>query len=203
MKKVAFAALVAALRQQGDAAQRFLVAVAGPPGAGKSTLSRRLADALPHSAVLQADGFHHDNMLLDRMGRRDRKGAPDTFDVDGLDVMIGRVRNRDHVLAPVFDRTLDISRAAAVEIGPDRRYVIVEGNYLALDTAPWNRLAAHFDAVVFLDVPRGELEARLVRRWTELGLSPSQVRRHVDGNDLPNADLVLARSGGFDFVVAG
>ncbi|MER2534130.1 MAG: nucleoside/nucleotide kinase family protein [Rhizobiaceae bacterium] len=195
--------LVAALRQRGRNAPRLMIAVAGPPGAGKSTLSRQLADALGDSAILQADGFHFDDMLLDRLGKRHRKGAPDTFDVDGLDIMIGRLRRRDPVLAPIFDRRLEIARAAAIEIEPQRRYVIVEGNYLALNSAPWNRLRMHFDVVVFIDVQRDELERRLVRRWTELGSTPDEVHRHVVGNDLLNVDTVLTDSGGFDFVVTG
>lgn len=203
MSVVAFDELVVALRERGHNASRLVIALAGPPGAGKSTLSWRLMAALEDCAVLQADGFHYDDMLLERLGKRHRKGAPDTFDVDGLDIMIERLRRCEPVLAPVFDRRFEIARAAAIEIEPGHKFVAVEGNYLALNLAPWNRLRRHFDVVVFIDVPRGELERRLMRRWSELGSTPDEVERHVAGNDLLNADTVLEHSGGFDFVIAG
>lgn len=203
MRRVSFDVLVSTLQQQRPSAERTIVAVAGPPGAGKSTFSRKLAGALPDSAILQADGFHYDDALLDEMGMRHRKGAPDTFDVNGLDVMIGRVGRRERVFAPIFDRRLEIARAAAVEIDAKRQYVIVEGNYLAFDLPPWNQLRKHFDCVVFIDVPRDELERRLVRRWTNLGLRPEEVRRHVADNDLLNVDAVLGQSSNFDFVISG
>lgn len=202
MSTVEFDDLVHSLRERGHNTQRFIIALAGPPGAGKSTLSWRLTAALEDAAILQADGFHCDDTLLERLGKRHRKGAPDTFDVDGLDIMIQRLRRRERVLAPIFDRRLEIARAAAMEIEPEDKFIIVEGNYLALDVAPWNRLRRHFDAIVFIDVPRAELERRLVRRWSELGFAPDEVERHVAGNDMLNADTVLEHSSGFDYLIA-
>ncbi len=191
------------IRMRSRGADRFVVAIAGPPGAGKSTLAASLAARLPpaETAVLQADGFHFDNDLLVRLGRRDRKGAPDTFDVAGLDVMLGRIRAReDRLVAPVFDRGLDVARAGAIEIGAQVRLVLVEGNYLLLTRGPWAALRRRFDLTIRIDVPRAELERRLLARWHELGWSVAAARAWVDGNDLPNVDTVLADSGPADFV---
>lgn len=191
------------IRTRAAGSDRFVVAIAGPPGAGKSTLSHDLAARLPpaETAVLQADGFHFDNDLLVRLGRRDRKGAPDTFDVAGLDVLLGRIRAcEEAVVAPVFDRTLDVARAGALVIGAEIRLVLVEGNYLLLTHGPWAALRSSFDLTIRIDVPRTELERRLLARWHDLGWTAAAARAWVDGNDLPNVDTVLADSGPADIV---
>lgn len=193
--------LAATIVDRARHSRRYLTALAGPPGSGKSTLSEALAAALPpgSAAVVQADGFHFDNVLLDRLGRRAWKGAPDTFDCRGLDFLLRRIRNSEpDVIAPVFDRTLDVARAGAVMIGEHVRHVIVESNYLALGTGPWSLLRQHFDCTVFIEVPRQELQRRLMNRWLDLGFSADAARQKVEGNDLRNADLVLSQSRGWD-----
>lgn len=67
---------------------RSIVGIAGAPGAGKSTLAQKLADYLTdvlniHSAYLPMDGFHFSNEVLRQKQLLDRKGAPETFDVNG------------------------------------------------------------------------------------------------------------------------
>lgn len=176
---------------------RVVVALAGPPGAGKSTLSGRLLAALPagEAALVPMDGFHFDNAVLGAMGLRDRKGAPETFDCAGLAATLRRIRSGERdVAVPIFDREGDLARAGAAIIPADARFVLVEGNYLLLDRAPWSELAPLFDLTIVLDVPMAELERRLLARWADLGRSEEAARAWVEGNDLPNARLVLAGS---------
>lgn len=177
--------------------RRVIIALAGPPGAGKSTLSERLLAVLPvgEAALVPMDGFHFDNAVLDEMGLRNRKGAPETFDCDGLAAMLRRIRSgRQPVAVPVFDREADLARAGAAIIPADTRIVLVEGNYLLLDRAPWSELAPLFDLTIFIDVPMAELERRLLARWRDLGRSEEEASTWVDGNDLPNARLVIESS---------
>ena len=182
---------------------RRMVALAGPPGAGKSTLVEGLLVALgPVAAVLPMDGYHLDNALLDARDERRRKGAPWTFDVGGLARDLQRLSADDGpVLVPVFDRGLDLSRAAAREIGPEVRVVLVEGNYLLLDQAPWDALAGFWDVTVALDVPEPVLKARLMQRWLDHDHTEAEALARVEANDLPNARLVLANSRAADLVV--
>lgn len=187
---------------------RHLVAIAGPPGAGKSTLAGALTEHLNTdgdfaAALVGMDGFHFDDRVLKQRGWHDRKGAPHTFDVAGLAVLLGRLRRiePEPTAIPVFDRSIEISRAGAALIGPDIRVVIVEGNYLLLDQAPWSSLAAFFGTTVMLTAAPEALAARLDARWRHYGLSAEQIRRKLDGNDLPNARTVLELSRKADIVI--
>ncbi|WP_265499894.1 nucleoside/nucleotide kinase family protein [Paracoccus beibuensis] len=162
----AFDDLVGRLRDWTAGPERRLVALAGPPGAGKSHVADRLTAALPGAAVLQMDGFHLDDALLAERGDLARKGAPRTFDLDGLASILDRLAADDGraVLVPVFDRTFEISRAAAREIAADVRLVLVEGSYLLLDSPGWRDLRSHFALSIMLEVPEDVSRARLEAR---------------------------------------
>jgi pantothenate kinase len=195
-----FEGLARALGAAGDGGKRRIVAVAGPPGSGKSTFAERLAERLG-GAVLPMDGFHYDDIVLLARGHRPRKGAPFTFDVDGLATTLARLAADDGraVAVPVFDRSIEIARAGARIIAPATRTVVVEGNYLLLDDPAWTPLARHFDATVMLDVPMPVIEARLLARWQDL--EGDALRAKMEENDLPNARLVAAHSVPADFLV--
>ncbi|MBD3763671.1 MAG: nucleoside triphosphate hydrolase [Rhodobacterales bacterium] len=186
---------------------RMLVALAGAPGAGKSTLAEATCAALNDhapglAAVMPMDGYHLDNAVLDARGLRPRKGAPQTFDVDGLARDLARLRAADRpVILPVFDRDLDLARAGAREVAPEVPVILVEGNYLLLDRTPWADLAPLFDLTVFLQVPEAELERRLIARWLHHGHGPEAARARALGNDIPNARLVAAASRSADITL--
>ncbi|WBU61699.1 nucleoside/nucleotide kinase family protein [Paracoccus albus] len=172
--------------------KRRIVAIAGAPASGKSTLAEWLNQNLSASAILPMDGFHYDDAVLDAWGLRQRKGAPPTFDVDGLGHMLSRLVANDgrDVAVPVFDRKLEISRAGARIIGPDVRLILCEGNYLLLDDPAWRPLSQHFDLTVMVEGDLAEIEARLQQRWLGQPDGPEKVRL----NDLPNARLVIQNS---------
>jgi pantothenate kinase len=194
-------------RLEGLSSRRAVIAIAGPPGSGKSTFADALCAALNgrragQAAVLPMDGYHLDNAVLDARGWRARKGGPHTFDVDGLARDLDRLRAADKpVLVPVFDRTLDLSRACAREIGVDCPLVLVEGNYLLLRAAPWDTLLPRFDLTIFLHTPADVLRARLMARWLGLGFDPADAASKVDHNDMPNARLISSESGVADITL--
>ena len=194
-------ALLAVIRQRRSETSRLIVALAGPPGSGKSTLAGRLAarlndDDAGSCAVVPMDGFHLDDMLLEPLGWRMRKGAPHTFDAGGLAVALRRLRRNDEaaVAVPVFDRRIEIARAGARLIPQTARVVIVEGNYLLLAAEPWSALHGLFDVKAMVLVSPHTLRARLESRWRGFGLGPDAIAKRLEGNDLPNARLVTAGS---------
>ena len=197
--------LAVTIRDKAEGANRYMVAIAGPPGAGKSTLSEGLFKELSamgeKAIVVPMDGFHFDDAVLEARGLKARKGAPETFDVAGFAVLLQRIRSGEDAIAiPVFDRSLEISRAGARIVQADQPIVVVEGNYLLLDRSPWDALAPYFDRTIFIDVPETVLRERLVRRWLDLGFDPEAARARAEGNDLVNARLVMSASRAADRV---
>lgn len=191
------------------ASSRLLVGLAGAPGSGKSTVAERLvaklnSDARGRAAVLPMDGYHYDDTLLNLLGRRARKGAPDTFDVGGFAHMLKRLRDNSEteIAVPVFDRDIEIARAGARLIPQSVGIIVVEGNYLLLKSAPWSQLKPLFDTTVFLDVSEETLRRRLTKRWQHYQLPVDEIRRKVEENDLPNGRFVIAESVAADCQIA-
>jgi pantothenate kinase len=201
-----FAGLVHAMREKAKGSARFMTAIAGAPGSGKSTLAHNLCGELRQlgesAIVVPMDGFHFDDAVLNARGHRPRKGAPFTFDARGFEALLKRIKACEpEVAIAVFDRTLELSRAAADIVDEKAKFVLVEGNYLLLSEEPWSRLRALFDYSVFIDVPRDELERRLIKRWLDHGFDMDYARNWVASNDLLNIDAVISGSAAADFVL--
>jgi pantothenate kinase len=188
--------------------ERRILAIAGPPAAGKSTLAMDLVQHLDPvepglCALLPMDGFHYDDEVLIARGWLPRKGAPHTFDVGGYASALRRVRANDEesVAVPRFDRSIEIARAGAIVITREVRLIITEGNYLLLDEAPWSQLRPSFDRTVLVLTDLETLEARNRQRWVDIGMDEERIRAKLAGNDMPNARLILERSAKPDWIV--
>lgn len=207
--------LIDRARLLASAGQRRILGIAGPPGAGKSTLADGLAEALgPGAVVVPMDGFHLAGAELRRLGRADRKGAPDTFDEAGYAALLARLRTPggDVVYAPAFDRALEEPVAGSVPVGPEVPLVITEGNYLL----HWPRVRALLDEAWFIgpgspESPGGaeSLEdpadaarvSRLIERHIRYGRSRVEAERWVLRSDEANARLVARTRDRADLIV--
>jgi pantothenate kinase len=192
-----------------DTPPRTLLGITGPPGCGKSTFTAQLADELTRPApgadpravaVVGMDGFHLAQAELDRLGRADRKGAPDTFDAAGFVALLNRLLVEPGVVyAPVFHREIEQPIAGEAAIAPST-LVLVEGNYLLLDGdwAPVRELCAQ---IWYLDVDRRERVSRLITRHQRFRRSPEQAREWVLRSDEANARLIEPGRDRADLVV--
>ena len=188
-----FLARVDALLAQSG---RRLLGLVGPPGAGKSTLAQALLEAFPGAAqVVPMDGYHLANVELARLGRADRKGAPDTFDAAGYLALLQSLREpRDGeiVTAPECRRESAEPVAGAIAVLPDTRLVITEGNYLLLDDGPWAGIAQLLDDCWYVEIDPALRTDRLVARHRQFGRSAEQAADWVAHTDEPNARHIEA-----------
>ncbi|MGW7521413.1 nucleoside/nucleotide kinase family protein [Streptomyces sp. NPDC054796] len=188
---------------------RRVLGIAGPPGAGKSTLAAHLVDALgpDRAALVPMDGFHLADTELRRLGRADRKGAPDTFDPYGYAALLRRLRERrpdETVYAPAFERELEQPVAGSIPVPPEVPLVVTEGNYLLLDdgdAGPWRTAHALLDACWWVALDDAERVRRLIARHVEFGKTPPEAERWVLRSDETNARLVAPGRERADLVV--
>ncbi|WP_026453237.1 nucleoside/nucleotide kinase family protein [Saccharomonospora iraqiensis] len=186
-----------------DTGRRTVLGIAGPPASGKTSLAWRIADALgSHAAVVGMDGFHLAQVELARLGRTDRKGAPDTFDAHGYVHLVRRLsEGREPVYAPEFRREIEEPIAGAVPVPPGVRLVITEGNYLLLDSDPWETLRSLIDEVWYLQPDEDARIARLVTRHRRYGRSLVEAQQRARGSDQRNADLIARTADRADLIV--
>ncbi|MEU3858766.1 nucleoside/nucleotide kinase family protein [Streptomyces sp. NPDC028722] len=187
---------------------RALLGIAGSPGAGKTTLAARLVDALngdgpPWAVHVPMDGFHLADAELDRLGRRGRKGAPDTFDPAGYAALLRRLREEtgEVVYAPAFERVLEQPLAGAIPVPPTARLVVTEGNYLLVREGAWGRVRPCLDEVWFCETDEDERVRRLIARHKEFGKDHAAAVAWVRGTDQRNADLIAATRERADLVL--
>jgi pantothenate kinase len=181
--------IIETMRKRAD--HRELIAIAGPPGSGKTTLAKTLADRLAHCSYLSMDGFHLDNPILIQKGLRERKGAPETFDVSGFMHLLQRLQKKEEVYVPCFDRQTERTINCAYPIPNHHDLVIVEGNYLLLDEPVWRDLDDYWDLAVFVQIDLDIIRARLQQRWAAQGFSEEQATYWIELNDIPNAERVI------------
>ena len=183
-------ALIERLQQLATGPRRLL-GVVGPPGAGKSTLAALMTQSLGERAqAVPMDGYHLAQAELERLGRAQRKGAPDTFDAAGYAALLQRLRQQredEIVYAPDFRREIEEPVAGALPVFPGTPLIITEGNYLLLEEGAWASVALQLDEVWYLQVePNLRLE-RLAQRHQRFGRSREEALAWIASTDEPNA----------------
>ncbi len=187
-----------------DCGDRRILGITGAPGAGKSTLARRLVDALDGAAVLVGmDGYHLAQAELRRLDRAERKGAPDTFDAAGYVALLRRLRNpdADTVYSPEFRRAIEEPIAAAVPVPTGLPLVVTEGNYLLFDTPPWSAVRGLLDEVWFLAPDERTRREWLIARHRQYGRTDQQAAERATGSDENNARLIASTAARADLIL--
>lgn len=201
------AELVERARRFAMPGERRILGIVGPPGAGKSTLARAVVEALGPTLAVEVgmDGYHLSNAVLADLGRRERKGAIDTFDDAGYAALVTRLADArpgdPPVYAPVFRREIEEPVSAGVAVPSGVPLVVTEGNYLLAPTGSWPAARARMTEVWYLDVPDDVRLARLTARHHAFGKSLDDARAWASGSDQANAELIEATRAGADLVV--
>jgi pantothenate kinase len=189
--------------------RRAVLGIAGSPGAGKSLLVEQLLGRIGERkgrgwvAHVPMDGFHLADVELERLGLRDRKGAPDTFDALGYANLLRRLREDidDIVYAPGFERVIEQPIAGAIGVPRSARLVVTEGNYLLLDDPRWSRVRPLLDEVWYADLDHPERLRRLVERHVRFGKDEAAASAWAAGTDERNAAVIAAGRDAADLII--
>lgn len=187
------------------ASTRKIIGIVGKPGGGKSTLSKFLLKGMDPTlvSVVPMDGFHLSNKVLKELGRSDRKGAHDTFDVKGFTALVARVKqdSSDLIYYPIFDRSIEESIAAQGVVYPSTRVVIVEGNYLMHDKDGWQEISPLLDQSWYAYLDEDIRISRLISRHIAFGKDPESAKAWAKGSDQVNAELIETGVARCDFLI--
>ena len=177
--------------------EQLWIGLVGAPGSGKSTLAHALQEPLGDMlAIIPMDGFHYYRHELDQMANPAeayaRRGAPFTFNAPKFVTTLIQARQAREGTFPSFDHHIGDPIEEDITLSQEQTIVLVEGNYLLLDEAPWTQLREQvFDETWFLDVPLEECNRRVKDRHMRTGLPAEEAQRRVDTNDSLNAQLVI------------
>ena len=183
---------------------RIIIGIVGKPGAGKSTLSSYLIENLPKDSVtlVPMDGYHLSNKELSTLGRRERKGAPDTFDSHGFAALLERIAtSKDDIYFPVFHREIEESIAAEGVVTSKTKIVLTEGNYLLHDEDGWKNVSPNLSESWYVEVNDELRLERLVDRHHFYGKERQAAHDWAHGTDENNARLVAGTKALADFLV--
>lgn len=196
---------------------RILVALAGPPGSGKSTIAEQVVQALgaiqsaPKTVSVSIDGFHLPLATLHAMPNAAeaiaRRGAPWTFDADAAVSLVkdlGSGFNVRDVAVPTFDHAIKDPVAGGQIVKADVQVCILEGNYLLSDEGSWSDIADLVDQRWLVRVDPLLARTRVATRHLAAGIEPSMdlALARTDNNDIPNGEYVAKHSQGrYDLLI--
>jgi pantothenate kinase len=173
---------------------RTLIGIVGKPGSGKSTVVEEISKKFGSKlvSIIPMDGFHLSNEELISLGRRDRKGAPDTFDVEGFTSLIEKVKTKNQVnhKFPIFHREIEASIADEGMIPKESKVVVIEGNYLFSEDHNWNGIYPLLDHTWFIDINDEIRIERLIARHIRYGKTPEEAETWSRGSDETNARFI-------------
>ncbi len=137
----------------------LIIGIAGGTGSGKSTVARRVAEALPDASVafIEMDAYYRNFAHLSTTDLEHLNwDHPDAFDVDYLTNHLSALSHGEAIDAPIYEfathsRSSRTRRVRAADV------VVVDGILLLAEP----RVRNHCDVKVFVDA---DADIRLIRR---------------------------------------
>ena len=192
----------------------YYLAVSGPPGSGKSTISavfqHFFIKKMINTFVLPLDGFHMKNEDLKKkttyiagnpVSLYDIKGAKETYDTENLFICMNLLKSGKNFFWPVYSRNTHNPVEKGIYVERKKAIYIIEGNYLFLDRAPWNKLNSYFNRKIFISSSEHFLKKRIIKRKKAGGFSGREALRHYKMSDRRNISEVLKCSKGYDYLL--
>ncbi|KAJ9137578.1 Phosphoribulokinase uridine kinase family protein [Pleurostoma richardsiae] len=199
------------IEKQSQGQKRLLIALAGPPGSGKTTIAQHVVDYVaalqssPSIVAISADGFHLSLAALRALPNAAeafaRRGAPWTFDGAAVVDLVRNLRagaGQNAVMAPTFDHAIKDPVTDGLTVGLDTEVCILEGNYLLSDEAPWNEIADIVDDRWLVKVDPMLARNRVAARHLRVGIEDSMEKalKRAEENDMVNGEYVMRHSHG-------
>jgi pantothenate kinase len=173
---------------------RVLFGVVGKPGAGKSTVVESVKKRFlgQEVAIIPMDGYHLSDEILISQGKRDRKGAPDTFDAARFTKLLQdvKVNSDSEIRFPIFHREIEASVEDEGVIPPEAKVVITEGYYLLSTEHGWVGVKELLDQSFYIVIDDEIRLQRLIDRHIRYGKSPEEAKAWSLGSDETNARFI-------------
>jgi uridine kinase len=137
----------------------LIIGIAGGSGSGKTTVARRVADALENASVvfIDMDAYYRNFTNLSAEKRKKVNwDHPDAFDLDLFASQIAALADGRTIEKPVYDFTTHARRRETVRIEP-ADVIVIDGILLFVD----RRLRELCDVKVYVDA---DADIRLIRR---------------------------------------
>jgi len=161
--------------QKPSEGQPFIIGVSGSVAVGKSTTSRLLQILLSRTfagssvELVTTDGFLYPNQTLKEQGLLNRKGFPESYDMELLLHFLNQIKNNKSVEIPVYSHEI-------YDIVPDEKQTILPADFVIVEGInvfqnPQNDnlyMTDFFDFSIYVDAAVDDIESWYIDRFQKL-----------------------------------
>ena len=161
--------------QEKNRSRPFIIGISGSVAVGKSTTSRLLQILLSRRfkwatvEMVTTDGFLYPNKVLEEKNILDRKGFPESYDMELLLDFLDSIKNGEEFEIPVYSHEV-------YDIVPDKKVTIQPADFLIVEGInvfqnPQNQtlyVSDYFDLSIYVDADVANIETWYLERFQTL-----------------------------------